>query len=139
MPAFYGTMPAMMLSTVGVLGGGQLGRMLASAAHNLGMRIVVLDPDRNAAAGQIADQHVLGDFRDPERIHELAVGCDVLTVEIEHVNVDSLETLAQQAVPVHPTPATIRLIQDKLAQKQHLAQHGVAVAPFWDAPDAAAA
>ncbi|MFL5807277.1 MAG: NAD(P)-dependent oxidoreductase, partial [Roseiflexaceae bacterium] len=73
----------MKLSTVGVLGGGQLGRMLASAAHNLGMRIAVLDPDRNAAAGQVADRHVLGDFRDPERIHELAVGCDVLTVEIE--------------------------------------------------------
>ena len=67
-------MPAMKLSTIGVLGGGQLGRMMASAAHNLGMRIAVLDPDRNAAAGQVADRHVLGDFRDPERIRELAVG-----------------------------------------------------------------
>jgi phosphoribosylaminoimidazole carboxylase len=129
----------MKLSTVGVLGGGQLGRMMASAAHNLGMRIVVLDPDRNAPAGQVADRHVLGDFRDPERIRALAAGCDVLTVEIEHVNVDSLETLAQQGVPVHPTPATIRLIQDKLAQKQHLAQQGVPVAPFRDVPDATAA
>src|SRR5262245_653438 len=129
----------MKLSTVGVLGGGQLGRMMASAAHNLGMRIAVLDPDRNAPAGQVADRHILGDFRDPERIRELAAGCDVLTVEIEHVNVDTLETLAQQGVPVHPSPATIRLIQDKLAQKQHLAQQGVPVAPFHDVPDAAAA
>ncbi|MFL5804386.1 MAG: 5-(carboxyamino)imidazole ribonucleotide synthase, partial [Roseiflexaceae bacterium] len=62
-----------------------------------------------------------------------------LTVEIEHVNADTLDALAQQGIPVHPMPATIRLIQDKLAQKQHLAQQGVPVASFRDAPDIAAA
>jgi phosphoribosylaminoimidazole carboxylase len=128
----------MKFSTIGGLGGGQLGRMLASAAHDLGMRIAVLDPDRAAPAGQVADRHVHGDFRDPERIHELAVGCDILTVEIEHVNADTLDTLAQQGVPVHPTPHALRLIQDKLLQKRHLAEHGIPVAPFADAPDEAA-
>lgn len=129
----------MKLSTIGVLGGGQLGRMMASAAHNLGMQIAVLDPDRNAPAAQVANRHVLGDFRDPQRIRELAVGCDILTVEIEHVNADTLDALAQQGVPVQPIPATIRLIQDKLNQKRHLAAHDLPVAPFLDVPDAQAA
>src|SRR5262245_11866551 len=128
----------MKFSTIGVLGGGQLGRMLASAAHDLGMRIAVLDPDRAAPAGQVANRHVIGDFRDPERIHELAVGCDILTVEIEHVNADTLDALVQQGVPVHPAPGALRLIQDKLLQKRYLAEHGIPVAPFADAPDEAA-
>jgi phosphoribosylaminoimidazole carboxylase len=125
----------MKFSTIGVLGGGQLGRMLASAAHDLGMRIAVLDPDRAAPAGQVANRHVIGDFREPERIRELAEGCDILTVEIEHVNADTLDTLVQQGVPVQPAPGTLRLIQDKLLQKRHLAEHGVPVAPFAEVPD----
>jgi phosphoribosylaminoimidazole carboxylase len=125
----------MKFSTIGVLGGGQLGRMLASAAHDLGMRIAVLDPDRAAPAGQVADRHVAGDFRDPECIHELAAGCDILTVEIEHVNADTLDALAKQGVPVHPAPGALRLIQDKLLQKRYLAEHGIPVAPFADASD----
>ncbi len=127
----------MKFSTIGVLGGGQLGRLLALAAHDLGMQIAVLDPDRNAPAGQAANRHVVGDFRDPERIRELAEGCDLLTVEIEHVDVDALEALARQGLPVHPAPETLRLIQDKLLQKRHLTEHDVPVAPFYDAPDEA--
>jgi phosphoribosylaminoimidazole carboxylase len=127
----------MKFSTIGVLGGGQLGRMMASAAHDLGMRIAVLDPDRAAPAGQVADRQIIGDFRDPERIRELAAGCDILTVEIEHVNADTLEALAQQGVPVYPAPGTLRLIQDKLLQKHYLAERGILVAPFADAPDEA--
>jgi phosphoribosylaminoimidazole carboxylase len=128
----------MKFSTIGVLGGGQLGRMLASAAHDLGMRIAVLDPDRAAPAGQVANRHVIGDFREPERIRELAEGCDILTVEIEHVNADTLDALVLQGVPVQPAPATLRLIQDKLLQKRHLAEHGIPVAPFAEGLDEAA-
>ena len=128
----------MKFSTIGVLGGGQLGRMLASAAHDLGMRIAVLDPDRAAPAGQVANRHVIGDFREPEHIRELAEGCDILTVEIEHVNADTLDNLARQGVPVQPAPGTLRLIQDKLLQKRHLAEHGIPVAPFAEVSDEAA-
>src|SRR5262245_60405153 len=128
----------MKFPTIGVLGGGQLGRMLASAAHDLGMRIAVLDPDRAAPAGQVANRHVVGDFREPERIRELAEGCDILTVEIEHVNADTLATLARQGVPVQPAPGTLRLIQDKLLQKRYMAEHGIPVSPFAEAPDEAA-
>lgn len=128
----------MKFSTVGILGGGQLGRMLALAAHNLGMRTAVLDPDPHAPAAAVADQHVIGDFRSAERIHELATSSDVLTVEIEHVDTTTLDALAREGVPVHPTPQTIRIIQDKLIQKRHLVAHGVPVAPFCDAPDRAA-
>ncbi len=132
---FYVTIPGMKFSTVGVLGGGQLGRLLALAAYDLGMQIAVLDPDRNAPAGQVASRQVFGNFRDPERIRELAEGCDVLTVEIEHVSVDTLDALADQGLAVHPAPETLRVIQDKLQQKRHLTQHGVPVAPFYDVPD----
>jgi phosphoribosylaminoimidazole carboxylase len=128
----------MKFSTIGVLGGGQLGRMMASAAHDLGMQIAVLDPDRAAPAGQVANRHVIGDFREPGCIRELADGCDILTVEIEHVNADTLDALAKQGVPVQPAPATLRLIQDKLLQKRHLAEHGIPLAPFADTPDEAA-
>jgi len=115
--------------TVGVLGGGQLGRMMADAAHKLGWQIAVLDPDPDAPAGQVADRHVVGSFRDAAKIRELAQGCDVLTVEIEHIDTAALEALEREGVSIQPTPGTLRLIQDKYAQKEHLTQHGVLVAP----------
>jgi phosphoribosylaminoimidazole carboxylase len=116
--------------TIGVLGGGQLGRMMALAARRMGMNIAVLDPDPDAPAGQVADRHVVGSFRDVERIRELARGCDVVTIEIEHIDVNALEMLAGEGVAVQPAPQTIRLIQDKYLQKVHLAQHGFPLPPF---------
>ncbi len=126
----------MKFQTIGILGGGQLGRMMAFAAKRMGLHVAVLDPDPNAPAAQVADRHVIGDFRDPERIHELAVGCDVLTVEIEHVDTHTLETLEGQGIPIQPSPRTVRLIQDKLTQKQHLSARGIPVAAFRDTPTA---
>ena len=128
----------MKFATIGILGGGQLGRMMAFAAHRLGMRIAVLDPDPDAAAGHVADCHVVGDFRDPGRIRELASGCDVVTVEIEHVDTETLETLEREGVPVQPSPQTVRLVQDKYAQKNHFAANGIPVARFRETPDAEA-
>lgn len=125
----------MKFATIGVLGGGQLGRMLAFAVHRMGMHIAVLDPDPEAPAGQVADRHIVGDFRDPERIRELAQGCDVVTVEIEHVDTATLEALEGAGVQVQPTARTIRLIQDKYAQKAYFAERGIPVADFQDTPD----
>lgn len=126
----------MKFATIGVLGGGQLGRMLAFDAHRMGMHVAVLDPDPDAPAGQVADRHIVGDFRDPERIRELAQGCDVLTVEIEHVDTATLEALERAGVQVRPSAQTIRLIQDKYAQKVYFSERGIPVARFYDAPDA---
>ncbi|KAF8169058.1 phosphoribosylaminoimidazole carboxylase [Mycena galopus ATCC 62051] len=113
--------------TVGILGGGQLGRMLAAAASLLNIKIVILDVGEHAPAKQVLApisaqySHIDGSFTDQARIRELAAKVDVLTVEIEHVDADAL---AQADCEIHPSPATIKLIQDKLAQKQHLQSHG---------------
>ena len=129
----------MKFATIGILGGGQLGRMMAFDAQRMGMRVVVLDPDPNAPAGQVANQHIIGSFRDPQKIAELAQHCDVVTVEIEHVNTDALEALEKQGVAVQPSARTVRLIQDKYAQKQHFDSIGIPLAPFVDVPDEQAA
>jgi len=129
----------MKFATIGILGGGQLGRMMAFDAMRMGMKVVVLDPDLNAPAGQVANQHVVGSFRDPQKIAELAQSCDVVTVEIEHVDADALEALEQQGVRVQPSARTIRLIQDKFAQKEHFDALGIPLAPFMDVPDEQAA
>ncbi len=129
----------MKFATIGILGGGQLGRMMAFDAQRMGMRVVILDPDPNAPAGQVANQHIVGSFRDPFKIAELAQTCDVVTVEIEHVDTDALEALEKQGVVVQPSAQTIRLIQDKYAQKQHFDALDIPVAPFVDVPDERAA
>ncbi len=129
----------MKFATVGILGGGQLGRMMAFDAQRMGMKVVVLDPDPNAPAGQVANQHIVGSFRDPQKIAELAQACDVVTVEIEHVDADALEALEKQGVSVQPSSKTIRLVQDKYAQKQHFDALGIPLAPFVDVPNEQAA
>ncbi|KAI1115209.1 phosphoribosylaminoimidazole carboxylase [Nemania sp. NC0429] len=130
---------------VGLLGGGQLGRMLCQAAAPLGITIAVLDAE-DCPAKQINQNglHVAGSFKDPEKIKILASRCDVLTVEIEHVECDVLEEIATRGievpspdghgtvlkrVPVHPSYKTIRLIQDKYQQKEYFAKKGLPVAP----------
>jgi phosphoribosylaminoimidazole carboxylase len=116
--------------TLGVLGGGQLGRMLTEAANRLNVKVVTLDAE-GAPAKQInsATNHVNGSFTDPQAIRELAQQCDVLTVEIEHVDTQVLEKLAAGAtVQVQPSWRTIRTIQDKYKQKEHLSSYGIATA-----------
>ena len=125
---------------IGLLGGGQLGRMLCEAAGPLGYEVIVLDaadcPTRQINAHP---RHVTGSFKDAERVRELARRCDVLTVEIEHVNTDVLEEVATRGVtdpetgdvrrvPVHPSWRTLRLVQDKFAQKEHFGARGVPIA-----------
>ncbi|RLN15319.1 hypothetical protein BBO99_00004390 [Phytophthora kernoviae] len=121
---------------VGVLGGGQLGRMMADSAHRLGLQVVVLDPlGADSPAGQTGLHAVAGSFTKEEDIATLAEQCDVLTVEIEHVNASFLQQLQDNKSAnlqgVHPAPATIALIQDKYQQKQFFTEvNGISVAPF---------
>ena len=127
-------------AVVGVLGGGQLGRMLAQAAVRMGVRVKVLDPTPSAPAAAAAD-HVLGSFTDPAAVAAFASsGVDILTVEIEHVDASALEASAAAAgVDAEPTPATLSIIQDKCAQKRHFEAAGVPVPAFGAIPDAGAA
>ena len=114
--------------TVGVLGGGQLGRMLVEAANLLEIKVNFLDAP-NASAKQVSnhDGHVDGSFKDRDAIKELAAKSDVITVEIEHVDTHILEEIAGSA-DVQPSWKTIRTIQDKYLQKEHLQSYGIATA-----------
>ena len=117
--------------TVGILGGGQLGRMLVEAANRLNIKTVILDVPRSPAKQiNAADTHIDGSFSDPQAIEKLAQNCDILTAEIEHIDTDILETLENQnSVVVQPSPLTIRTIQDKYLQKQHLTANSIATPP----------
>ncbi|KAI8060133.1 phosphoribosylaminoimidazole carboxylase [Gongronella butleri] len=125
---------------VGILGGGQLGRMMVEAASRLNLQVVILDAPSDAPAKQIesTQAHLAGAFNDADKIRELASQVDVLTVEIEHVNASVLAELEAQGKKVHPSAQTITTIQDKYAQKQFLVARGVPVAEFMDCPDEAA-
>ncbi|KAL3232312.1 phosphoribosylaminoimidazole carboxylase [Nakaseomyces bracarensis] len=109
--------------TVGILGGGQLGRMLVEAANRLNVKTIILDAP-NSPAKQITNttDHVDGSFANKDDIEALASKCDVLTVEIEHVDVNALKEIQAKfpKLEIYPTPETIGLIQDKYIQKQHL-------------------
>jgi len=124
---------------IGLLGGGQLGRMLCEAANPLGIDIAILD-EKNAPAKQAhnTNRHVTGSFKDPLRIRDLAARSDYLSVEIEHVETEVLEDIEKNGVevtladgssvvhrpPIHPSWKTIRLIQDKYLQKEHFRSCG---------------
>lgn len=126
-------------TVVGVLGGGQLGRMLCQAASPMGIKIAVLDPERNCPAAGLAFRQSVGSFRDTDAVREFATGCGVLTVEIEHVDVDTLDALSREGVDIEPKPSTIRTIQDKYAQKVHFSQHGVPLSSYMQINSAEAA
>ncbi|WP_323192695.1 5-(carboxyamino)imidazole ribonucleotide synthase [Halostella sp. PRR32] len=123
--------------TLGVVGGGQLGRMMAEAAAPLGVELVVLDPTPNCPASPVVREQIVGEFDDPDAVRELADRADFLTFEIELADPDLLEEVSETAdVPVHPSPDTLRTIQDKLVQKRELAEAGIPVPAFRRADDA---
>jgi len=123
-----GTLPG---PTVGVIGGGQLGRMLGEAATPLGMDLLVVDPTPDAPASPVAREQLVADFDDREALHELAERVDYLTYEIELAGTDVLEAVSEETgTPVHPHPDTLRTIEDKLVQKRRLSDAGVPVPSF---------
>ncbi|KAF2850310.1 phosphoribosylaminoimidazole carboxylase [Plenodomus tracheiphilus IPT5] len=117
---------------VGVLGGGQLGRMLIEAANRLNVQVNILDAAASPAKQISAHSgHIEGSFKDAAAVKQLAQSCDVVTVEIEHVDTQMLEEVAGQVV-VEPSWKTLRIIKDKFAQKAYLKHHGVDVADSID-------
>ncbi|KAH8481055.1 hypothetical protein Peur_062137 [Populus x canadensis] len=120
---------------VGVLGGGQLGRMLCQAASEMAIKVMVLDPLTNCPASAIAYDHMVGSFDDSATVQEFAKRCGVLTVEIEHVDAATMEKLEQQGVDCQPKASTIRIIQDKHLQKVHFSRHGIPLPDFMQIDD----
>jgi 5-(carboxyamino)imidazole ribonucleotide synthase len=120
------------VARIGLIGGGQLGRMIVKAAKRLGCTCVVLDPVPGSPAAQVAGHQIVGDYSDPARLRELAGACDVMTFELEDVETDVLLALEAEGHVILPRPQLLATIQDKLQQKQFLAEHGIPTSPFKD-------
>lgn len=119
--------------TIGIIGGGQLGRMLTEAAQKLGFKVIVLDPGENCPAKQVGAEQIEGSWKDPAKIKELIEQSDYVTIEIEHIDVDTLEKY--QDKHINPKPGTIRLIQDKYNQKVFLKNNNLETAEFTEITD----
>ena len=115
---------------LGILGGGQLGRMLIQEAVNFNIHISVLDPSSNAPCAALANSFVVGNFNDYQTVLDFGKTVDVLTIEIEHVNIEALEELERLGKKVFPRPQALRTIQDKGLQKQFYKANSIPTAPF---------
>ena len=117
--------PAML----GMLGGGQLGRFFVIAAHEMGYRVTVLDPDKNSPAGKIADVHLCAAYDDSAALKKMAQTCEAITTEFENVPASTLETLAQTCT-VRPSAKAVSIAQHRVLEKQFIRDSGIPVAPF---------
>ena len=115
---------------LGVLGGGQLGRMLIQEAIDWNVHIYCLDPDPNAPCSQIANNFTNGSITDYQTVFDFAKDKDVVTVEIENVNIEALEEVEKMGVKVFPQPNVLRIIRDKGIQKQFYKEHGLPTSDF---------
>lgn len=115
---------------VGILGGGQLGQMMIQSGISYNINFRILDPSEQAPCRNICNYFEQGDFNDYETVYNFGKQCDLITIEIEHVNVAALEQLEKEGVRVYPTPATIKLIQDKGLQKQFYLDNDIPTADF---------
>jgi len=115
---------------LGVLGGGQLGRMLLVETQKFDIYTSILDSSKEAPCAQICNKFVVGDLMNYNDVYNFGKQVDLLTIEIEHVNVDALETLENEGVVIYPTPKSLRIIQNKGIQKQFFVDHQIPTASF---------
>ncbi len=115
---------------IAIVGGGQLGKMMTMAAKQMGFHVTVLDPTPASPAGQVADRQIVASFADGSAIRQMAAEADVVTYEFEHIDSDSLIALEESGQAVYPDPKILRVIQNKLTQKQALVGAGISVTPF---------
>lgn len=115
---------------IGVLGGGQLGRMLIQEATNLNLHIHILDPDKNAPCSSIAQSFTCAPLTDYDAVIEFGKDKSLITVEIENVNIEALETLEKSGIPVYPQPRVLRIIKDKGTQKEFYKEHHIPTSSF---------
>ena len=115
---------------IGILGGGQLGRMLLQAAANYPVTTYVMENDPSCPAAHLCHHFTLGNIRNFDAVYEFGKNLDGITIEIENVNVDALEKLEQEGVKVYPKPAVLRTIKNKILQKEYYRQHEIPTAAF---------
>lgn len=116
-------------ATLGILGGGQLGRYAVMAAASMGYRTIVLDPDPSAPAGMLAHEHLVAAYDDPDALRRLAFDCDAVTTEFENPPAEALDELAATVV-VAPSPAAVRITQDRTAEKAFLVDNGFPICRY---------
>jgi 5-(carboxyamino)imidazole ribonucleotide synthase len=123
------TAPVLPPAMLGMLGGGQLGRYFVQAAHDLGYRVTVLDPDAGSPAGRIADRHLVAAYDDRQAIDELAGTCAAVSTEFENVPAATLEALAS-LVPVRPSATAVAACQDRRREKAFVTRLGLPCGPY---------
>jgi len=117
---------------LGIIGGGQLGRIMSQKAKKMGFHVTILDPTFNCPAAQVSDRHIIGDFYDKEKLEQLVQESDVTTFELEHVDTSILKELFDHGHIIHPSPYIIELIQNKYEQKKLLDEKGIPVPAYKD-------
>src|ERR1700744_169303 len=115
---------------VGILGGGQLGRMLLQAAANYPVETFVLENDEHSPAAHLCHHFTKGDIRNYEDVYQFGKGLDALTIEIESVNEEALAALEAEGVKIYPRPSALRTIKNKITQKQFYTEHGIPTAEY---------
>src|ERR1700712_1308045 len=118
------------MQKTGILGGGQLGRMLLQQAANYPVETFILENDPECPAAHLCHHFVLGDIRNYDDVYNFGKDLDALTIEIESVNVDALERLEAEGVTVYPQPSTLRLLKNKILQKNFYKQHDIPTAEY---------
>ena len=112
---------------VGIIGGGQLGKMIAQEAQRMSIQVIILDPSKDCPASTLCSRQIIAGFKDPKAIRELAEASDVLTYEIESGNSETLRQLELDGFKIFPSSETLRVIQDKFLQKDFLKKKGLPV------------
>ena len=115
--------------TIGIIGGGQLGKMMALSAKAMGFRVIVLDPTEDCPCGQVADKHIVGGYDDLSKIKQLSDGSDVITYEFENIDANALAWLNEHAYVPQGTEL-LRVTQDRIDEKSNIEAAGVRVAPY---------
>ncbi|CAN5841581.1 5-(carboxyamino)imidazole ribonucleotide synthase [soil metagenome] len=115
---------------LGIVGGGQLGKMMAVEAKRMFMKVVILDPSKDCPASSLADKLILGDYWDEQKIYDLSKEVDIITYEIELANANALKNLEESGFLIHPSPKTLSIIQNKYRQKKFLRENMITVPDF---------
>ncbi len=115
---------------LGIIGGGQLGKMLLSECNKMGIYTSVLDPSKNSPCKNLSNKFYCGDFNDYDTVYNFGKECDLITFEIEHINVDALESLEKIGKAVYPKSNTLKIIQDKNLQKSFFKKNNIPTSNF---------
>ena len=116
-------------ATIGMIGGGQLGRMFTIAAKYLGYKVIVLEPGENSPAGQVADEQLVAAYNDPEALEQFAQRCDVITTEFENIPASVLDDLSKTCL-VHPSAEALGKTQDRIIEKEFIRSCGLLPVPY---------